>query len=43
MVYMATKMMWHVNYKKMYIIVDQNTKYGEDWAYIDKTVRNVFI
>ena len=38
MVIMATKMMWPMNY-----IIDQNTKYGEDYAEIDEAVRSCFI
>ena len=38
MVPLATKMVWHVNY----IIVDQNTKYCEDWTKIDETARSCF-
>ena len=37
---MANKIMWHVDY----IIVDQNTKYGEDLALNDETtVRSCII
>ena len=27
----------------IYVIVDQNTKYGEDWAKIEEMVRSCFI
>ena len=44
MVFMATKIVLHIHC----IIVDQNTKYGEDWAEIwaeieETTVRSCFM
>ena len=40
MVSVATKILWHVDY----VTVDQNAKYGEDWAETDETtVKSCFI